>query len=287
MKTEYYRITLQDHVFVGIVYVHSPDEIEIQVGGAATRKCCTIHIDVSSSLMTISELSYREHCRALDTLRKGEGTTLLLRASVLLAFALFPTVTTLQLQDQSTFPCSSILGDTHHVPLSNHSMLVYGKTWYQRKLPGLHPAEDCSEQVHRFRDVMRHAPLRPFGELWKTLMRHGNRPMRAILEQHKDTIERLYTSSDNYAAFFHKMHRDFKPQEVLCFFNAHFLSALVSFMGLTTLQSTVWEGNLREVVRRLLREHHDQLAINMTEEYNGLEFKIKGRLFPQGRTMNN
>lgn len=213
---------------------------------------------------------------------------MLLRASVLLAFALYPTVTTVQLQDESTFPCSSILGDTHHVPLSNYNMLIYGKTWYQRKLPGVFPRRDYVEHVERFRDGMRRSPMRPFSELWKTLMRHGNGPaMRAIFEQHKGTLERFYGSSDSYAAFFRKMHRAFKPKELLCFFNAQFLSVLITFMGLKTLQSTVWEGNAHDIVRRLLREHPDQLAINMTEEYNGLEFRIKRRLFPQGRTMND
>ena len=149
MPREYYRITLADHLFVGIVD-STGDKKEIQVGGAGTRKCCIMKLDIKKGTTHIIDFIYRKHCRVLADLERGPGTHLLIRASVFLAFALYPEARTLTIQDESTFPCESVWGDTHHISLSDQAMLVHGQTWYQRKLPGLEPHRDFHPRSNHF-----------------------------------------------------------------------------------------------------------------------------------------
>ena len=195
--TKYYRIQSEDHTFVGILERGDVDnEYEIQVGGTGTRKCSIVHIDTDARTLHISDLFYRERCRALGYLKQGVGTQLLLHASVLIAVALFPKLETLILQDESTFSCDNVWGDTESVPLADYSMLVYGETWYQRKLPGLKPEAKFVDAVDKFQNQLNMGTSTlPFTDFWRSVTKAAPLRVMKYLGAERNLLEKLYDSS--------------------------------------------------------------------------------------------
>lgn len=107
----------------------------IRCGGVgAVHKCMTILIDLHTNVMLLSDVVYLETCQLNGKLERGPGTTRLLYATLVLALQRYPNMKILELQDESTFTCK-FDGDEFKIPLSDHNILVYGKTWYARRFP--------------------------------------------------------------------------------------------------------------------------------------------------------
>lgn len=281
-EPEYYRITLEDHVFVGMLSGAKTSPV-IKVGGGGTRKCCIMRINSKAGIVHITGFVYLKQSRALADLERGPGTRLLLHACVLRAFALFPEARKVVLQDESAFPFVNTLGDTHSIPLSDHSMMIYGKTWYQRKLPGLAPETDYHERVVKFIARMRRKPRsRPFRAFWDHLRDSGSDEALESVAERKQEIRRMYMGARSFAQFFRKMHRGL-PREFMCTFWAHYMRAALLFVGImTSLRGSVWSGDMHAIVRALLHEHAGRLAVNATDEFNGVQFHVRKRMFPSG-----
>lgn len=80
-----------------------------------------------TSYTHISDIGYDENCSVTSILKRKDGTKQMLLATLALCVQLFG-VEKIQLVDASGFEC-----EDEYIDLFLHNLLVYGKTWYERK----------------------------------------------------------------------------------------------------------------------------------------------------------
>lgn len=95
------------------------------------NSCLTIEIESSFSEYSamIDYLGFHEGCSLFDPMERGTGTRDMIKSTLSLCKKLFG-ISKFNLHDASKFDCPSTGGE---VGLAVHNLLVYGKSWYERK----------------------------------------------------------------------------------------------------------------------------------------------------------
>lgn len=168
---------------------------EILVGGAA-MKCVSIHVYDDEEYVSLSELLYDSMCSLDDELPQHSGTIDLLNASLLFCKTLFPTKKSIRFTDESVIKC----GDGKILPLPEVSLMLYGKTWYQRYF-GITLLHDRV----RFQAIQRTLagkPQLPWDVLWANYLSSG------FPSSEKNLIREMYQGAQTWHDFFFAIRRD-------------------------------------------------------------------------------
>lgn len=146
MSNDTYIIKSIDSFFVVKIRKYiSGEEFDVRVSPVSGKKegdvmisdsdCLTVHIEKSFSDNTasIDYIQYNERCSLFEPMKKGSGTQEMVKSVLSLCRKLFG-VSRFTMSDTSKFMCvpqGNI--EPGEVELGIHNLLVYGKSWYERK----------------------------------------------------------------------------------------------------------------------------------------------------------
>jgi hypothetical protein len=147
MPGQYFRINKS---FIAVVS-HDDDRDIIKLGNPTLYQvpCVEFHIFKSSGTIYLASLIYSPKCNLNNNLAQGDdGTVTMLKCAISFAFKLYPSCHKFELTDNSGYI------DRAHgraVHLSDRDILLYRKTWYQRKLPEvkLKPSSPAYRRYHK------------------------------------------------------------------------------------------------------------------------------------------
>lgn len=298
-----YKINLLDHIFVAQVELVDEDNegryYEIHIGGRS-RKCCRFLVDPHAKVVTLVDFYYNSNCRAFTGLSEGYGTKVLLYAGILFVNALWPECRVLQLQDESHKKVTSFDGRTGLLSLTDWNLLVYGKTWYQRALPGLTFASDMPSQSRTLPDLLQ-LLQRTSSPTFKTETGSIDDFLKAtMIGPDSSHMYRKYIKTDQsllalirgafdksrtLQEFFGRLDKLRKMHDGASQLILQCLPHWMTYLGLASpaaLHGSVWQViSISRLVQTLNQSLRDSLTINSTEEFNGLSFRIKQRVYPR------
>lgn len=303
---DYYRIQLLGHTFVAQVSQPDGEDLNchlIYIGGKS-KKCCRFLVDRGQHSIVLEDFYYNENCRAFQGLTRGYGTKVLLYASLLFLRHMYPECKTLTLQDESKREVESLDGKHGLIPLADWNLLVHGKTWYQRAIPGLtlSPTSKYKKcvstilknlQSTRFKSSMNfesfiNSVVPKKTSVYILHIKNDSELIAGLRDIYVNgkTMQGFFSGLDQWTKGQLKAFKSVPPKKVDAFILElipQFMNHLIGFHkfpGSMSLQGSVWEASLEDVESQLTKKMKASLVINQTEEYNGTEFKVKHRLFP-------
>lgn len=125
--------------------------------------CITVTIseDFGENTAMIDYLSFNERCSMNHPMERGEGTKNMVMSVLSLCKRLFG-VSKFSLSDMSSFFCEPSGGE---VRLGPHNLLVYGKSWYERKFNAMISSNRDKSRWERSRSVLKSMVTREKAEI--------------------------------------------------------------------------------------------------------------------------
>jgi hypothetical protein len=129
-KSKYFKI---NNSFIAVVSQDTDRDI-IKIGNPIQLQspCVEIHIFKSTSTIYLHGLQYSQKCNITNDLLNGDdGTVIMLKLALSFAIKFYPYCHNFELTDESGYTDDTL---RKTVNFSDRDILLYGKTWYQRKL---------------------------------------------------------------------------------------------------------------------------------------------------------
>jgi hypothetical protein len=244
-------------------YPDDPQTYWIRVGGP-DKKCCALLVNTTVRTITIYDLFYNPAC-----IVSGSGTAVLLNTALLFAIAQFSVCKVIHVQDEATFGCRSVEGRQGVISMADHNFVIYGKTWYQRRIPGLElilsPQHmQALESVTALLDSDSWKTNNPIQVFWVALrkIKPLSHEVQEWLSKHKSSgpyalLKQLYSESTTLSGFLQAIQTRLSRADVC----KVFLELLPSVMKLLKLQSL--RGVLGQVDANLITGIIDVQALGV------------------------
>lgn len=155
MEEGFYHLTTPNYLFHCFVFTYGGTTV-LQVGRPrrkSTMPC--IEIRISGKKAHISNLEFGNDCDTSEQLDRGKGTIEMIQGTLRMLVDTYPFIKQVTLNDTSQFPCGDVWIDLPYV-----SMLLYGKTWYERMFRAKAKSKVARDALDTLRRMLQETPDR-------------------------------------------------------------------------------------------------------------------------------
>lgn len=167
----YYKIDIDGTIFQ-LLHTKVGDKEFFQIIDSKGKDCVKLSIENGDPEreLFLPDLSYRSNCSVKGSFERGIGTLRMIKASLIFSMKLLPDMDSVVFSDDSTFDCELPGEKTRiNIPLHTFSFVLYGQTWYSRKLGAvLEDNRNLQESLDRSRSLLQDTVSGEFRTLWNT-----------------------------------------------------------------------------------------------------------------------
>ena len=147
--------------------------------------CLYIILERESNSFTghIDFLKHHKECSVSSSMEKGFGTQAMVKSVLALCRRLFG-ISMFSFYDASEFLCDTGGGNILDVNMTDHNLLVYGKTWYERKFQAF-PADEKDANLYNHSKTLlnRQVDVEKADQIIASINRHTSEKNRKLYSQ--------------------------------------------------------------------------------------------------------
>jgi hypothetical protein len=137
--------------------------IDIRIGNAPSlTECILIVCHPGETEIVLEGISYDSECSYDKPMPSGEGTRTMLKAALLLMAKWYPDRSNVVLDDNSKFKCKN---NNIDINLRTFSILLHGKTWYERHFGARLPVKENRDSARNNRIILSEPIPKNFQEI--------------------------------------------------------------------------------------------------------------------------